>query len=993
MGKFLRLLFVALALMVGATFSGIAAQGPGQAEEPRGRANGQTRSNNVYIVRLAEAPVATYTGGVDGFRATKPARGRKLNPNDPDVVRYAAYLEGRHDQTLARAGGRKLYSYKYSVNGFAAELTEAQAAALATTEGVLTVEKDAMARPATLTTPRFLGLTPGGLYEELGGVDNAGEDIVIGMLDTGIWPESESFSDRTADNPNGKTGKLGYQQIPAWNGKCTPGEQFTASNCNQKLIAAQWYNAGWGGDAATKAEFPYEFMSPRDTDGHGTHTASTAGGNAGVVAAAEGTTIGAISGIAPRARIAVYKVCWGRGDDGGCFNSDSVAAVDQALIDGVDVINFSIGGTSTNFLNAVEVAFLNAADAGVFVAASAGNDGPTASTVAHPSPWVTTVAAGTHDRTYTASATLGNGVTYNGVSLGNGLASRTLVLSSAAGLPDKKAEEVALCFPGTLNPAIVTGKVVVCDRGINARVEKSQVVRDAGGVGMILVNVTEGSVNADLHYVPTVHLGHADRNALVAYGATANPTVSLTAGTLAVVAAPDLASFSSRGPLLAGTGNLLKPDLMAPGVDILAAVAPVGHDGRSFDYLQGTSMSSPHVAGLAALLRQRRPDWSPMMIKSALMTTATRDTNVPATGGGFTQISGTPHGYGAGQVVPTRAADPGLVYDSNANDWIAFLCGTGQLTATFCPSITINPSNLNMPSIAIGAMVGTQAVTRTVKNVGGATATYNVALDGLAGFTTNVSPTSFTIAPGASRSYTVTFTRSTAPANAYGFGGITWSDGTHKVRIPVALRPVTLVAPARVASTGAAVSYPVRFGFNGPFGATPIGLVPATTQTDTVADDPTNTFAVDGPGVTKFTVTVPAGTNIARFALYDESTDGNDDLDLYVYRGATIVGASGNSNSNEEVVLVGPTAATYTVYVHGWQTDGPDAQFTLFHWLVGGATGNMAATVTPTAATIGAPGTVSLTFNGLADATRYTGAIVHTGASGMPFTLVTVDKP
>jgi hypothetical protein len=291
-------------------------------------------------------------------------------------------------------------------------------------------------------------------------------------------------------------------------------------------------------------------------------------------------------------------------------------------------------------------------------------------------------------------------------------------------------------------------------------------------------------------------------------------------------------------------------------------------------------------------------------------------------------------------------------------------------------------------------MVGSQRVTRTVTNVGGSTATYSVTTEGIAGFTTEVSPTSFTIAPGASKSYTVTFTRTTAAPNAYTFGGIAWSDGTHKVRIPVAIRPVTLVAPARIASTGAAASYSVRFGFNGTLGISARGLVAATTQTGSVADDPTNEFAVDGPGVTTFTVTVPP-TNIARFALYDESTDGNDDLDLYVYRGATRVGASGNSTSNEEVIITNNTdaAVTYTVYVHGWQTDGPTADFTLFHWIVGSGMGNMAATVTPTTATIGGTGAVSLAFTGLADATRYTGAIEYSGATGMPVTLVTVDKP
>ena len=267
---------------------------------------------------------------------------------------------------------------------------------------MLSVEKDTIVEMDTSSTPTFLGLdAPGGLWDQLGGAGSAGENIIIGVIDSGIWPESLSFSDRTGTNGNAsKDGKLAYQQIPGWHGKCTPGERFNASLCNQKLIGAQHFNAGQGGDAGINATRPWEFASVRDYNGHGTHTSSTAGGNHGVAVTGPGEVLGKVSGIAPRARIAMYKALWSTQDTGTASGSgvDLLAAIDQAVADGVDVINYSISGTQTNFADGVEIAFLFAADAGVFVAASAGNSGPATCTVAHPSPWITTVAAGTHNR-------------------------------------------------------------------------------------------------------------------------------------------------------------------------------------------------------------------------------------------------------------------------------------------------------------------------------------------------------------------------------------------------------------------------------------------------------------------------------------------------------------------------------------------------------------------------------------------------------------------
>jgi hypothetical protein len=309
---------------------------------------------------MADLPAVAYDGGVSGLKATKPKQGEKIDPNAPDVVKYVGYLKSKHDDALAGVGGgKKLYDYGFSLNGFAARISEAQALKLATLQGVLSVEPDQEQHVDTITTPDFLGLTGAtGTWSKLGGVDNAGEGLIIGDIDTGIWPENPEFSDRTGTGPNGQSGKLGYQQIPGWHGKCTPGEAFAASDCNQKLIGAQYFVEGHGTDTV----IPEEYLSPRDFDGHGSHTASTVAGNNGTQVSGDlpAALKGKASGMAPRARIAAYKACWELPDHSqvSCFTSDTTAAIDQAVADGVDAINFSISGTTTSFLNSNEVAWL-----------------------------------------------------------------------------------------------------------------------------------------------------------------------------------------------------------------------------------------------------------------------------------------------------------------------------------------------------------------------------------------------------------------------------------------------------------------------------------------------------------------------------------------------------------------------------------------------------------------------------------------------------------
>lgn len=977
---------------------------------------------STYLVRLAGEPAVAYEGGTAGLRATAPQAGQKIDPAATHVARYVGYLADRHNQVLASVGAAgPLYSYTYAFNGFAARLTVAQARRLAAQSGVVSVTPDHRRKLDTVTTPAFLGLTgPSGAWADpgIGGVANAGEGMVIGIIDSGIWPESASFA---ANGGNGKTGRDGgYAKLKDWKGRCQGGEAFPSTVCNQKLVGARYFNEGWAGFYANLPQnagrkysgrqvidilFPFEYISARDADGHGTHTASTAAGNNGVDAVVDGVSLGRISGMAPRARIAAYKVCWGA-DEGGCYNADSVAAIDAAVADGVDALNFSISGARSTIADPVEIAFYYAARAGIVISASAGNSGPDESTVAHNSPWLMTTAAGTHDRSYTATVTLGNSVSYTGAGLGAAVTSHPVVTSGDVAVAGADPVKVRRCYDASdnggvavLDPAKATGKIVVCDRGTTNRTSKSLAVKNAGGVGMILVNTSPNSLNADFHYVPTVHLPDTDRAAIYAYASGGAGTASFTAGSGTIGAqAPDVASFSSRGPALSGGSNLLKPDIMAPGVDILAAVSPAGY-GRDFDFLSGTSMSSPHMTGIMTLVKQAHPSWSPAAVKSALMTTASTMRNDD------TPIPGGPFAYGAGQVVPKRALDPGLVYDAGSGDWIAFLCATepGLVGASTCSTLAsigysvTDASQMNYPSIAVSSLTGTKTVTRRVKNVSGATETYDVAVS-VPGFDATSSKTSFTLGAGDSTSFTLTFTRDTADFNEFASGELVLtsrSNANHVVTSPVVLRPVAVAAPREVAIDASGGSYTVRFGYTGSFTTTTYGPIAAETTAGMVADDPDNEFVAGGAGQVAYEVTIAPGTSVARFQLFDADVNPGSDLDLFVYFDDEEVGSSENGASNEVVTLRDPDPGTYTVYVHGWETAGrAPSPFVLYRWLLGETSSGLLDVAAPASATANTNGTITLTTSGLAAGRRYLGAIAYDGSPGMPVpTIVRFDTP
>ncbi|HST65046.1 MAG TPA: S8 family serine peptidase [Mycobacteriales bacterium] len=952
-----------------------------------------------YLVQLADAPAAGYTGNVPGYAKTKPAAGSKIDASAPAVSRYRGYLAQRQDGVLrAASSARSIHRYSVTFNGFAASMTSGDAAKLARTPGVKAVLKDEKRKLDTTRTPEFLGLTKrGGIWDQLGGPQrNAGAGVVVADLDSGLWPENPSVAPLRNPKP-----------VPQFSGTCQTGEQWTASNCSTKVIGARFYTAGvTAGVGDIKTAFPYEYLSARDADGHGTHTATTAAGNYNVPVSIAGQSFGNASGMAPNARLAIYKICWGRAEaEAGCYTSDSVQAIEDATTDGADVINYSISGSTSTSVDAVELAFFGAAEAGVFVSTSAGNSGPGPSTVAHNTPWDTSVAAGTLDRKASKSVTLGNGATYTGVGLGPAVPSSPIALSTTVGLPGQDADDVRLCFLNSLDPAKVAGKIIVCDRGVNDRVEKSREVQRAGGVGMVLTNTSPNSLNADVHSVPTVHLDEVAGAAVKAYvSGTANPTASLGAGVAELgVKAPQVAAFSSRGPALAGDGDLLKPDIMAPGVDVIAGFSPA-NGGRDYDFLSGTSMSSPHIAGLAALLIQKHPRWSPMMVKSALLTTASVKDNK---GAPISTDTGGPAGafdYGSGQVTINSAANPGLVYDSNSTDWVRWLCGTGQLSAggATCTSTgSIDPSDLNQPNIAIGALAGKQTVTRTVTNVSILPGIYIPQIVKPAGVDVSVSPKLLLVRPGGKATYKVTFTRTSAAFDQYAFGSLTWVNGLFKVRSQLAVRPVAAAAPAEVRGTGAAGSQAIRVtpGFAGTLTTAVDGLVAADVRTPTLQPAGPG-FDPDNPATstrtTKESVTIPAGTTVAQHSTFDADFGVGTDVDLFLYEAGTsnLVAQSAGGSAEETIRIENPPAGTYDLYVvlFGAAPGQTSVPVPVNLWnLDGTAKGNLTATPASQAVTAGTPVTVTATWSGLAPG-RWLGRVSYgDGTATAGGTFVRVD--
>jgi len=598
-----------------------------------------------------------------------------------------------------------------------------------------------------------------------------------------------------------------------WKGSCEASRDFPASSCNKKIIGAKAFYKGYEAYLDGPIDESEESKSPRDTEGHGSHTSSTAAGavvsNASLFHYAQGEA----RGMATKARVAAYKICW----QYGCFDSDILAAMDEAVADGVHVISLSVGASGylpQYFRDSIALGAFGAARHNVLVSCSAGNSGPGPSTAVNIAPWILTVGASTIDRDFPATVVLGDGRVFRGVSLyyGESLPDFKLPLIYARDAGNR------YCYMGSLQPSKVQGKIVVCDRGGNARVEKGSAVKLAGGLGMILTNPPENGEEllADAHLLAATMVGQIAGDAIKEYIRSSQyPTATIEfKGTVigGSPSAPQVASFSSRGPNRL-TPEILKPDVIAPGVNILAGwtgkVGPTDLDidprRVEFNIISGTSMSCPHVSGIAALLRKAYPEWSPAAVKSALITTAyTVDNsgeNIKDLGTGK---DSNPFVHGAGHVDPNRALNPGLVYDSDIDDYLAFLCSIGydayQIAVfTRDPAANVceekegkfaSPGDLNYPSFAVQLGEGNNLVKykRVVTNVGSVVdAVYTVKVNAPPGIAVTVSPTTLVFsAENKTQAFEVAFSRITSQVSAT-FGSIEWSDGSHVVRSPIAV--------------------------------------------------------------------------------------------------------------------------------------------------------------------------------------------------------------
>ncbi|MBN1583447.1 MAG: S8 family serine peptidase [Anaerolineae bacterium] len=660
----------------------------------------------------------------------------------------------------AVSGGVVVHRYEKIFNGASLILQSSKVDAVAELNGVTGVYLDEMVQVDTDTSPNFIGATR--LWKQIGGQQSAGEGIVVGILDTGIWPEHPSFTD---PDPMGNA----YPAPPGGPYECDFGNTAYNPNdapftCNNKLIGAYTFIDTY---KAYVGLLPTEFDSARDDNGHGTHTSSTAAGNAGVETDMLGVPRGTVSGIAPRAHVIMYRVC---GEE-GCYNSDSAAAVEQAILDGVDILNFSIGGGTNPYSDIVSLAFLSAYDNGVFVAASAGNAGPNADTVGHREPWVTTVGASTHNRTYAATVELTDGtdtLTLEGASITGGLTADVVMASDYGD---------GMCLtpfaPGTFD-----GQIVVCERGTIARVTKSYNVQQGGAGGMILYNPALQGLSSDPHYVPSIHIENDAGVALLDFMATHSGVTGTLSGGVQVEAQGDvMAAFSSRGGPAQSLG-VSKPDIAAPGVQILAGNTPLGAlqgpggmgpYGELFQAIDGTSMASPHIAGSAALLMQLHPDWTPGQIKSALMTSAQIPDVVKEDG----ETPADPFDYGSGRVDLRGAGKVSLTISATAQD---FIDHEDDLW------------NANYPSIYIPGMPGKMTLQRTVASSLDTNSTWYVKASPYMSddFTIKV-PRMLTIGAGQEATFDIDIDARNVPMGETRFGFITLNNRQTKewVRIPV----------------------------------------------------------------------------------------------------------------------------------------------------------------------------------------------------------------
>ncbi|XP_059291407.1 subtilisin-like protease 4 [Lycium ferocissimum] len=669
---------------------------------------------------------------------------------------------------------RLAYSYRNVMKGFAARLSAEQVKEMEKKTGFISAWPERILSLHTTHTPSFLGLQLNtGFWRD----SNYGKGVIIGVLDSGISPDHPSFSDEGMPPPPAK-----------WKGKC---ESNFTTKCNNKLIGARSYIQ--------------DNPSPIDDDGHGTHTASTAAGGFVKGANVYGNANGTAVGVAPLAHLAIYKVC----DASGCPDSNILAAMDAAIDDGVDILSLSLGGFTSPFHNdPIALGAFSATERGILVSCSAGNSGPYNNSVANEAPWILTVGASTLDRKIKATVQLGNKQEIEGESAFHPKAfNSTFFPLYEPGKGEREFTEGSYCQDG-LAYTSNGGKIVLCQVGGGiTRVAKGQVVKDSGGVGMIIINDPENgfTTSADAHVLPALDVTYADGMKILAYMNSTNKPVARITFQGTIIGdknAPVVAGFSSRGPSTASPG-ILKPDIIGPGVNILAAwptsVENNTNTKSTFNIISGTSMSCPHLSGVAALLKSAHPAWSPAAIKSAIMTTA--DTINLANNPILDErlLPTNIFAVGAGHVNPSRANDPGLIYDTQFKSYLPYLCGLNYTNREVrdllqrkvnCSEVkSIPEAQLNYPSFSIILGVNSQTYTRTVTNVGEAKSAYNVEIFSPPGVSVNVKPSTLKFSKlNQKLTYQVTFSKTTNNSNSTVVQGfLKWISNRHSVRSPIAV--------------------------------------------------------------------------------------------------------------------------------------------------------------------------------------------------------------
>ncbi|XP_047314240.1 cucumisin-like [Impatiens glandulifera] len=690
----------------------------------------------------------------------------KLTLGIPPSLLHLSFLQKALGSTSSAS---IIYSYKNSFNGFVALLTNDEVQLISLMQGVVSVFPNRINQLHTTRSWDFMGFS-----QTVKRATTVESDTIVGVIDTGIWPESDSFKDTGFGPPPTK-----------WKGSC---EGLTNFTCNNKIIGAKYYRISGDFDQN-------DIRSPRDSEGHGSHTASTVAGDLVTSASFSGLAGGTARGGVPSARIAVYKVCWSN----GCSDADLLAAFDDAINDGVDLISISIGSSvARHYLNdSIAIGSFHAMRKGILTSMAAGNSGPRTGTISNVSPWALSVAASTIDRKFFTNLKLGNAATFQGVTVNTFDPNGFSPIVYGANVPNTTGNVSSsisrLCQKNSLDATLVKGKIVVCDQ-----LNLGEGALLAGAAGMVI----RGDGPKDYAFVfalPATYVSVKDGNIILAYiSTTSNATASILKSNEAVDGfAPYVASFSSRGPNPI-TPDILKPDLSAPGVDILAAWTPLNSpteiqaDNRRvpFNIISGTSMACPHATAAAAYVKSFHPSWSPSAIKSALMTTA------------FVMSAKTTplaeFGYGAGHINPVAAIDPGLVYDANQTDYLQFLCGQGYTdrelqivsgdsrTCTSFGNETV--WNLNMPSFSarvLPLLTFKVAFNRRVTNVGLASSTYNATVLAPASLKIQVVPNILSFnSVGQTQSFTVTV-EGIVTLGSVVSASLSWVDATHKVRSPI----------------------------------------------------------------------------------------------------------------------------------------------------------------------------------------------------------------